>query len=140
MNVQRWKIQTGGKEFIPDGEYVEASAYDALLDDVRCPRAAEWKYLDDGVTLMRAALAAIPERYRDGDPNQLHYAIKEWLERPARAALPCFCEVSEVSADCPLHGSPSRPEIPQVQLFAEGRCPNMMHKRYAMLNCTECSP
>ena len=49
-----------------------------------CPRAAEWKYLDDGVTLMRAALAAIPERYRDGDPNQLHYAIKEWLERVHR--------------------------------------------------------
>ena len=51
------------------------------------PKAAEWKYLDDGVTLLKAALDAIPERYQDGEPNQLHYAIKEWLSRPERAAL-----------------------------------------------------
>lgn len=51
------------------------------------PKAAEWKYLDDGVTLLKAALNAIPERYRDGEPNQLHDAIKEWLSRPERAAL-----------------------------------------------------
>lgn len=57
------------------------------LDDMRCPKAAAWTYLDDGVTLLEAALQAIPERYRDGDPNQLHHAISEWLSRPARAAL-----------------------------------------------------
>jgi hypothetical protein len=28
--VKRWKIETGGREFIPDGEYVEASDYDEL--------------------------------------------------------------------------------------------------------------
>jgi hypothetical protein len=58
---------------------------EAALDDRRSPKAAEWKYVDDGVTLMKAALEAIPERYRDGDPNPLHHAIKEWLSRPERA-------------------------------------------------------
>jgi hypothetical protein len=35
---------------------------------------------------MKAALQAIPEIYRDGEPNQLHHAIKEWLSRPDRAS------------------------------------------------------
>lgn len=33
LMVKRFKIQTGGREFIPDGEYVEASDYDKLLAD-----------------------------------------------------------------------------------------------------------
>jgi hypothetical protein len=58
---------------------------EAALDERRSPKAAAWKYLDDGVTLLKAAMEAIPERYRDGEPNQLHAAIKEWLDRPSRA-------------------------------------------------------
>jgi len=57
----------------------------AVLAELRRRNVVEWKYLDDGVTLMRGALQCIPEIYRDGDPNPLHYAIKEWLARPERA-------------------------------------------------------
>lgn len=65
----------------------EIERLEAALDDRRSPAAAAWKYLDDGVTLLRASLEAIPERCRDGELNQLHDAIKEWLSRPDRAAL-----------------------------------------------------
>jgi hypothetical protein len=86
-------------EVCPVGTMARIAELEAALDDRRSPAAAAWKYLDDGVTLMRAALAAIPERYRDGGPNQLHDEIKEWLERPARAPHQALALTQSVVAE-----------------------------------------
>jgi hypothetical protein len=130
-------IADGGDliEVVPAADYDNLRAQCGGMELSIAEYAAELRKDDARIRELEAALLAVKRR--------LHFvgwpAEDFWSPRDDGPAIPDWRkEIAIIEAA--LAGSPSRPEIPQVQLFAEGRCSNMMHKRYAMLGCTECSP
>jgi hypothetical protein len=81
-------------------------------------------------------------------------ALDEWLSLKARireledenyrlnmemAAYRQGCTPKDAAAMLAVVGALEAEKASRCGPRSDSRCPNMMHKRYAMLNCTECS-